>query len=289
MTTTLMLREAARRGETRTLKRLLSDITSADSAVALRSADEYGDTALHNAARSGQTEAVRLLLLRGASPHARNLWGLTPLHCAVEYAQADCLRALLDHGALVDARRNDGSTALMAALAQAASAATGVQEAAALWMARLLIAYGADPDSRDDAGRPPLHYGLWHRQARELALAAGAGVDAPDGQGRTALMHAVLRCDLPLVRSLVAAGADVNARDHEGHTPLMLLMLARLQSHPVLRELLEAGADVGARSASGETVLTLARVRGKTWWAIEELRAHGAAAAGAGAGASAGG
>jgi hypothetical protein len=222
-------------------------------------------------------DAVKLLLLRGAPLHARNRWHLTPLHCATEYTQTDCVRLLLDYGAAVDARRGDGSTALMAALAQAASAATSAQEQAALWLARLLIGYGADVNTRDDgAGRTPLMYGVTHAGARELVLAAGGAVDGRDHAGRTALMHAVLRCDLPLARALIAEGADVNARDHEGHTPLMLLMLARLQSHPLLRELLGAGADVSARSTSGETVLTLARVRGKTWWAIDELRAHGA-------------
>jgi ankyrin repeat protein len=165
----------------------------------------------------------------------------------------------------------------MAALAQAASAATSAQEQTALWTARLLLAYGADPNARDDGGgRTPLMYGVTNPEARELVIAAGAEVDGRDHAGRTALMYTVLRCDLPLARALIAEGADVNARDHEGHTPLMLLMLARLQSHPLLRELLGAGADVAARSTTGETVLTLARVRGRSWWAIDELHAHGA-------------
>jgi FOG: Ankyrin repeat len=274
----VLLREAARRGDANQLRRLLTPGIGPGGVGALRLTDEHGDTLLHDAVRRGRLAAVDLLVDRGAPLEARNRWRLTPLHCAVEYAREDCVRRLLERGALPDARRWDGSTALMAALSQRASAATGDGRATALAMAQVLIGYGADVNARDDAGRSPLVYGLTDAGARELVLAAGADVNAADRTGRTCLMRAVLRCDLPLVEALLAAGADVNAVDNEGYTPLMLLMLARLQSHALLRTLLQAGADVNARSCRAETVLTLAAVRGKSWWAVEELRAHGARA-----------
>ena len=270
----LVLREAARRGDIYRLKRLLEG--GQHAAALLRMADEHGDTLLHDAVRQGRHSAAQLLVERGALLEAHNRWRLTPLQCAVEYAQEGCVRLLLERGANPDPRRTDGSTPLMAALSQRVSAATDHGRETALSMAHALIGYGADVNARDDSGRTPLFYGLLDAEARDLALAAGADIDAADRHGRTALMRAVLRCDLPLVRALLAAGADVNAVDAEGHAPLMLLMLARLQSHPLLRALLAAGADVNARSYRGETVLTLAVVRGKSWWAVEELKAHGA-------------
>ena len=45
-------------------------------------------------------------------------------------------------------------------------------------------------------------------------------VDAPDAQGRTALLHAVVAQHLAAVRLLLAAGADPGRADHAGLTPL---------------------------------------------------------------------
>ncbi len=46
------------------------------------------------------------------------------------------------------------------------------------------------------------------------------GIDARDGNGRTALMLATLHGRRAAVNALLAAGADPNAADAEGTTPL---------------------------------------------------------------------
>src|SRR5215204_3194313 len=69
--------------------------------------------------------------------------------------------------------------------------------------------------------------------------------------GRTPLMLASFRGDSRSVTSLLAAGADVNARDGDGMTALMF---ASHGGHaPIVRELLRHGANVYARARNGWT------------------------------------
>jgi len=54
---------------------------------------------------------------------------------------------------------------------------------------------------------------------KALLAAPAARVDAPDADGRTALLHAVLAQRPAAVRLLLAAGADPGQADHAGQTP----------------------------------------------------------------------
>lgn len=56
------------------------------------------ETALHRAARDGQTGMVRLLLERGADATIRNRWGDTALGWAVRYKCGEVVRVLSEHG-----------------------------------------------------------------------------------------------------------------------------------------------------------------------------------------------
>jgi ankyrin repeat protein len=64
--------------------------------------------------------------------------------------------------------------------------------------------------SRDDAG------------GVSAALAAGAAIDARDGQQRTALLLAVQRGNTELARDLIGRGADINAVAGNHDTPWLL-------------------------------------------------------------------
>lgn len=70
-----------------------------------------GSTALHLAARSGATEAVKRLIMAGATVDSRNRHGFTPLILATIAGHADSCRALLDAGASSDAKDGLGNTA----------------------------------------------------------------------------------------------------------------------------------------------------------------------------------
>lgn len=74
--------------------------------------DQYRNTPLHLAARSGDTDAVAELLKSGAVVDARNDRGLTPLHFAAWYGHADVAKLLLSAGADVNAKCGDGRTPL---------------------------------------------------------------------------------------------------------------------------------------------------------------------------------
>lgn len=73
-------------------------------------------TALHVACAKGYLNIVTLLLLRGASIHARTTTRLTPLHLACYFRQAPIVELLLHHGASVGARDIEQQTPLHCAV-----------------------------------------------------------------------------------------------------------------------------------------------------------------------------
>ncbi len=108
-------------------------------------------------------------------------------------------------------------------------------------------------------------------------LAAGADVDAPQGDGMTALHWAARNDDPSLVRVLLDAGADVAAGTRIGsYTPLH--MAAETGAGEVVEELLQAGADpeAEAEGAGGARPLHLAAASGNER-AVTALLAAGAA------------
>jgi ankyrin repeat protein len=95
-------------------------------------------------------------------------------------------------------------------------------------------------------------------RARDLArvrtlLAQRADVNAPQGDGATALHWAVHLDDMPAVEALLGAGARAGVADDTGATPLFLACTNR--SGAIVQRLLRAGADANAALLSGETAL----------------------------------
>jgi uncharacterized protein len=104
----------------------------------VNAANPAGETPLMMAALRGELGWVKLLVERGASV---NLGGWTPLHYAGSGPEPAVVAFLLDRGAAIDALAPNGNTALMMA------ARYGAIDSAAL-----LIARGADPRLRNQAG-----------------------------------------------------------------------------------------------------------------------------------------
>jgi uncharacterized protein len=112
-------------------------------------ANAAGETPLMMAALRGELSWVKRLVERGALV---NRSGWTPLHYAGSGPEPAVVAFLLDRGAVVDALAPNGNTALMMA------ARYGAIDSAALLLAR-----GADPKLRNQAGQ----------SAADLARGAG--------------------------------------------------------------------------------------------------------------------
>jgi uncharacterized protein len=102
-------------------------------------------------------------------------------------------------------------------------------------------------------------------------------VNAPQGDGATALHWAVHLNDVNTVDLLIRAGARANAADDTGATPLYLACINR--NAAIVERLLKAGANPNAALLNGETVLMTCSRAGEAG-AVRALLARGASANG---------
>ena len=107
----------------------------------------------------------------------------------------------------------------------------------------------------------------------QVLLDEGADINAPQGDGATALHWAAYWDDQETARLLVAAGATVGSTNELGVTPLWLA--CNNGSAAMVETLLTAGADPNAALPSGETVLMTAS-RTASADAVRRLLTHGA-------------
>ncbi len=105
--TSLNLWKASAKGDISTIKKALdsgSDLSTLDS--------QFGINPLGWAALNGQTEAVKLLLEKGADVNGRQRDGSTSLHSAAFLGHVETVKLLLEKGADINLRKNDGMTAI---------------------------------------------------------------------------------------------------------------------------------------------------------------------------------
>jgi uncharacterized protein len=155
---------------------------------------------LHDAARNGDLEKVRILISEGAPIDAPSNRGETPLILAILAGNDAIAELLVDKGAAIDARNAGGFTPL--------HAAAYVGDAA---MAELLIDHGADVnDARNKAGVTPLFPAIEedHPAVAELLIARGADLRPQERHGYTALTRALFKGNQDVVSLLRAKGAE---------------------------------------------------------------------------------
>ena len=203
-----------------------------DSALAA-SSNETGDTALHQAAKNGHVDVVRVLLAAGAQVNAVRGDGYRPIHCALmpnwffqvkPGARSAIVELLLSSGAeytiFVAAMRGDDSF-VREALARDRSLANfedtchhRVLSAAVrrgdVTLTRLLLEHGANPNLPEEGA--PRGLSLWiavndrqHEIVRML-LAHGADPNGLVESSGTPMMQAAAKKDAELLKLLGAHG-----------------------------------------------------------------------------------
>jgi len=110
-------------------------------------------------------------------------------------------------------------------------------------------------------------------QSVRALLKQGADVNAPQGDGATALHWAAHVDDLVIADLLIRAGARPGAANDVAATPLHLACTNR--SAPMVERLLAAGANANAKLLNGETVLMTCARAGDAM-AVKALLMHGA-------------
>lgn len=249
------------------------------------SVDWLGETALIEAARSGQLEMVRWLLERGAAVDAANDRGESPLLVAIGGGHAETVSALLGAGAAVSATNREqmgaahyaalaGQAAMLADLgargvpldAPNARADTPLLLAARRGHAeavRALLASGADAASAGARGNGAVIGAVraGSEEALRALLDANAPADMPNAKGETALHEAARLGHASLARMLIDAlggersaklAAALEARTKFEDTPLLLA--ATHGQDELVRLLVAAGADRAVVDRSGASV-----------------------------------
>lgn len=186
---------------------------------------------LLDAARAGDTDAVRALLEDGADPNLAQGDGLTALHLAAREGHLEVVAILINAGAETSATTRIGDYTPLH-LAGGAGHADVVGA---------LLGAGANPGAVTTAsGVTPLH----------LAAEARGGEDA--------------------VRLLLEHGAPVNARERSaGQTPLMFAAAAGRAASAI--ELLEHGADPSIATEVGNVLRRMAISRAAQGRLLEAL------------------
>ena len=194
------------------------------------------------AAINGNAAMIERLIKAGADPNASvTAVGNTPLMIASRTGKIDAVKVLLDHGANVNAKENWGdTTALMWAIAEKHSD-----------VAKLLVDRGADVNVRTKF--VPNTTGRGFEGASPVAATPDQAPQEQSGGLFTPLMFAAREGDLVSARTLIAAGADVNAIDGDGKDALGLAIFSG--NYDLASLLIDSHSKVNQPDAQGFTPL----------------------------------
>lgn len=125
----------------------------------------------------------------------------------------------------------------------------------------LLLAGGADPNSRDMYGNTPLHWASIYPGVMQLLMSQDARVDSQNSKGRTSLMCSVWAEQEETTLLLLSLGrANVNIKDENDCTALH--GAAANGNESIVLHLLNNGADAMVTDVDGWTALDFADVNG---------------------------
>ena len=211
--------------------------TSGDQLGMVYAKKHHGWTALIWAARSGQTEMVRLLLGRGADINAITKDGFTALVHAVSNKHTETAQLLFEHGADPNLTEDGVSPALPIA------AGHGLTD-----LVRAILDRGGKIDALDDNGHNALNNAVAHNESKTLELLFEYDADlidkCSDATERPPILYIAAAQDaLECAEILLDRGADMNAKDELNRLTALEFALDELSGPRVARLLIERGAD----------------------------------------------
>ena len=178
--------------------------------------DHVGYTALHHAVERRNFDAVSCLVHNGADVNLfTSINKHTPLMSACQFHNMDAINVLLNKGADVNLQDRDGKSALHFACSDIC-----------YWLIQNL----ADVNMCDNHNCTPLMQASSKSDVKKVAMLIenGAKVDLQDGNGNTALHHAVLNSydsheyTPEICCALLTAKASIHLCNSQGWTPLLL-------------------------------------------------------------------
>ena len=267
----VMLKEAARRGQTATVHELLEADVPLKPLPAPKPKESYMSVPYENAgwlnAASNHPETLKLLIAAAASKNDQNDKDLA-LAGAARSGNVEAVLALIAYGADPNADLSkltvEESSDVMTLEAQGAgSILIYAAESGNPEMVREILRYHPRLETRDREGKTAIFASGEYRQrdndsARvecvRLLAEAGANINARDNNGNTPL-HEIFLTDVE--EELLKLGADVNARNHDGETPIFTNV-----NTDAISLFIEHGADLTIRNNNGETVMEAAKNQG---------------------------
>ena len=227
-----------------------------------------GGCLLHAAALQKRPDvldaALSSLAKIGVDLNQQDRAGRTPLHVAVASGDPDLVFPLLKMKASTEVQADDGATPLRLAVSQGD-----------LPITTMLLNDGADRNSLGADAVPLIVLATEVSVPVALALVrAGADLNQPDSNGRTALEVAVSRGEHELCELLLTKGARPTSRkDAAGNTSLHVAVHAK--SEHLVRLLVRHKAELSEQNRRGQSPLILGAESGQA--SVVELLLHSGA------------
>ncbi|KXX76427.1 Ankyrin-3 [Madurella mycetomatis] len=231
--------------------------------------DSCGHTALHEAAKNGQTEmCVALIKNHAANTRTKTLFGMTAMELAARNGHIGVIKAMVS--LKPDSRASQQELLSRALLATA----NGRMDSAEVTL--YLLDQGADVHAQQKCSGTPLHLAARNGLAnvtRALLSARDINTNASSPHGRTALHEAAASGHAGIVRLLLDNGAEADTATDSGEKPLHAAIHGG--HNEAFRILLPKTSNLDDLCGFGETALCMASEQGNLEM-VEALLSSGA-------------
>ena len=202
---------------------------------------------LIQAAESGNSDSVLLLLNKKINVNCKGWDGLTPLHYAVQNGHLRNCKILISNGAMINPIDIDNRSPLLLAV-----------HFNHLEIAEYLIQNKADPNIKDFEGLTPLFYAAAYGDylLTDMFLFYGGKQKIKDPDGKNPFMVAIWGGYPGIAGLLKKYGADINAVDNLGNSSLALAV--KNQDTVSIDSLIRWGANLELETSIGKTALEIA-------------------------------